>query len=139
MTQTIKLTLPCLPSRALSPNAHIHWREKYDAAKMLMWEMVAAMSQQSIWTLADRHASTRLETRGFPWEKVKVKLTFYVPDSRRRDVANYTQMSQPIFNALQGRVIKDDKDIISIEAEFIKDKTRSPMTVMVISQVAEGE
>ena len=132
---TLTITLPILPPRELSSNARAYRYAKSEAQRELKTHVIAALSQQSVWPYAAEIDETMyVGYPAFPWAKVKVKLTFYVPDARRRDKDNYIASMKAGLDALQGRVIKDDRDIVGIEAEFIKDKA-NPRTVMEIEEV----
>ena len=76
----IEVTLPW-PDKRLSPNARVHWRKRYEAAREAQ-------------TIAKVIARNKL-IRWFPPEELQARYEFCPPDKRRRDQDNFLSMMKP--------------------------------------------
>ncbi len=122
-----------LPPAECSPNARIHWSERYQAAEIyqgaVFYECVDA-----------RNRLERLPWRpGFPsFQKPRVNLTFVFPNYRKRDEDNLRARFKPGLDAIvQARLVEDDSiDILDLGKITVEvDKERAPLTIIDIEEM----
>lgn len=123
----MKIEVPILPPAELSPNARVHWAERYRAAQSFLeavyYSCVQAMNQ------AGREK--------WPYCKARVSLTFVFPRGRRRDKDNLVAMFKPGLDALVkvGLLTDDDSKHLTIgEVKVEVDKERAPLTIIELEE-----
>ena len=84
------------PSKALSPNARVHWSVKSKATKSLR-RVAHVLTLEAGW-------------RGVDWEgDVHLWIDYYPPDRRARDQDNMIAASKAIFDGLADALSVNDK------------------------------
>ena len=88
------------PPASLSPNARVHWAEKYRATK--------AYKEECGWTLVALKSSNAIPKLPLP-PPVKATVTLTFARSRRRDLDNYVAALKPLWDAMvETRWLVDD-------------------------------
>ena len=106
--------VPALPSVALSPNARVHWRQRYEA-------MVADKNQSYA---AFLEAYPRLAK---PLAKADVEVTVIRKRNTRTDLDNWAARMKGFFDGLVdvGLLADDNTSVIkSLTYQFLVDKER---------------
>jgi len=98
----IRFEVPDLPPRELSPNARVHWAKKYEAAQGFRVLVAAQLAQCALLKL----------------RRARVKLTFVVPDRRRRDLDNLLTGCKPLLDELVYRGVLEDDDWTKLALEM---------------------
>ena len=122
----IRIEVPALPGRELSPNARVHWRVRNKAKVAYQFEIAAVLS----------------ECKDLPagLTKVWINLTFIFPTKRMRDADNLVSSFKGGLDLLVSRGILVDDNIENVrigEVLAIKDKARAPMTIIEIQEVKD--
>lgn len=86
------------PSKALSPNARIHWRTKADAVKLHRAWAAHAVRE---------HTKPRPE-----WKGAHVTVTFCPPDNRRRDRDNMIASTKAAMDGIADALGIDDSQFV---------------------------
>lgn len=119
----LTVNLPIVPERALSPNARVHWAEKYKAAQRL----------QNAVILLTREAVRKQE-----WiapEKATLQFTVCLTSRRRRDADNIVAMMKPAQDALviAGAIKNDDLEHLEILSPIVIIGRTEHMKITVVS------
>jgi len=92
----VRIEIPFLPDRALSPNARVYWAERYRAAEVL---------KDAAYYLA--------REKGIPpeFKRAIVRITYVVSTNRVRDPDNWLIMAKPAIDGLVAAgVFPDDSE-----------------------------
>lgn len=117
--ETLRLELP-FPPPQLSPNARVNWREKAAVTASYReacgWVGIAERKKAYLWA-------------GFDGP-VRARVTFVVPNRRKRDTDNLLAMLKPAWDGLvdAGALAGDDSTVFSVESAEVVHvwKRRSP-------------
>ncbi len=121
-----------LPPAELSPNARVHWAERYRAAQSFL----EAVYYSCV------HAMNQAGREKWPYCKARVSLTFVFPQGRRRDKDNLVAMFKPGLDSLVkiGLLRDDDSEHLEIGAVNIEvDPTRAPLTIIELDEIKKLE
>lgn len=112
------------PSKALSPNARVHWAVKSRATKEY---------RETAKLKAKEYPATY---RGFPWPKATVKCEFYFRTKHRRDLDNLIASMKPAFDGLaDAGIVANDSDFIPLPPTVLADKKfAEPFVVITIEK-----
>jgi len=118
----LRIELPGLPPKELSPNARVHWRKKADETKLYRcdtgWRAIFAKDGKD-WLAPDM---------------AKVDVTFVVPDKRRRDKTNLAASFKAALDGLvDAGVIKDDSHDHCDDQYHIRYEKGKSMTIVEVS------
>ena len=120
----IKIEIPMLPPHGLSPNARLHWAERFKAAQEFRTATAMGVMGCGGW---------------HPMERATIQATFVVTTQRRRDPDNWLAMLKPALDFLVDTGILIDDDWAHVELlspRFVVDKVRAPMTVLEIDDIS---
>lgn len=123
---TIQVTQ--LPPEELSPNARVHWAEKYQAAQRFLEAVYYSCLEQVNEAGRER----------WPYGKARVNLTFIFPRAHRRDRDNLLGMFKPGLDALVkvGLLVDDDSRHLEIgEVNIEVDRGRAPLTIIDLEEM----
>jgi crossover junction endodeoxyribonuclease RusA len=123
----MRIEVPMLPPKELSPNARVHWAVK-DRARAELHRAVYYCCMEA------RHKFNSL-----PIRKAKLDLTFVFAQKRKRDIDNLRASFKAGQDALvnAGLIVDDSSEFLELGAINIEiDKTRSPLTII---ELEEGE
>jgi crossover junction endodeoxyribonuclease RusA len=83
----------------------------------------------------------RGQARGIPrLGKVKIKVVYYAPDNRRRDVSNlFPSCKAAIDGIVDAGVLKDDNDKFVVALEIVRGEYNIPKGQLVIEIIEVGE
>jgi len=102
----LRIEIPGLPPRELSPNARVHWAVKAKAAR--------EYGSQVFYAAVDaRNRSEPAKWKNL--DRAKVRVWFYVPPRRRRDLDNLIASFKPGLDALVRCGILVDDSIGHVE------------------------
>lgn len=123
MTRVLRLDLPCLPPAEYGANRSrgAAWERQYRVAhgKRGAGDQIVALVLEQGW-------------QGPPMGRAEVRLTFYLPDRRRRDGLGLLERLKPWVDGLvEAQVIKDDDlGTIGFPVPHWEYRPRSPGTVI---------
>jgi len=120
------INIPQLPPAEYSPNARVHWAQRYKVGKAykkaVYYEAVDARNK------ADWKAL----------EYAELELEFIVAEERIRDADNWIARQKPGTDALvdAGIILYDDLRHLTCKGiKFTVDKERAPMSVITVKEV----
>lgn len=128
--RSLKLELPCLPPVEYSANQsrgaawQRQWRIAHDARRGAVDEIVALVREQG-W-------------QGPPMDLAEIRVTFYLPDRRKRDGLGLLERLKPWIDGLvtSGIIQDDDLNTIGFLSHAWEYRPRQPGTVIMVSEVA---
>ena len=113
-----------LPSRALSPNARVHWAVKSRAVK--------SARSASAWAAKVALHANRHIAHLFPARSASVEYVFHWPDRRRRDDDNAVASCKSYRDGLvDGGLLVDDCGVTLLPARFEVDPERPRLEIRV--------
>lgn len=120
----LRIEIPALPSKALSPNARGSFWARYREGRRL---------KELVYLLA------RKEMKGFgrPMQHASLKLTYIFAQRRRRDPDNFLAMGKYIADGLvQAGVIEDDsaEHLTILPVRLKVDRKRAPLTIVEVKE-----
>jgi hypothetical protein len=131
----MRIEVPLLPGKELSPNARVLWPDRHQAARIY--------GDAVFYSCVDvRNRLERLPWRlGFPpFRRPRLDLTFVFPEHRERDEDNLRSQFKPGQDAIvRAGLIEGDstEQIILGKISIEVDKERAPLTIIEL-QEAEG-
>jgi len=124
---SITIEVPFLPPEEHSPNARVHWSQRYRSGKVY---------QDAVYYCAvdARNRAILLE----PFPKASLMLTLIFPQKRRRDADNFLAAFKPGLDALKmaGLIVDDNTEhLIVIAINIWVDRARAPATIIQLRRV----
>ncbi len=117
----MRIVLPYLPPKELSPNARLHWSKKQQAKHKMQDDVLALVKEQG-WS-------------GPALERAVVKFSWGMPDKRRRDLDNCLSSCKAALDAIvaAGVIVDDSWQNIKIEIEGF-ESPKKPMTIIEVRE-----
>lgn len=127
--RSVEITLS-LPPKALSPNARVHWAEKY--------KITRAYRQQAAY-LTRIVIGKVFDWKPPQWKHATAKMTFYFKDPwRRRDPDNLgASMKAGVDGIVDAGLLKDDSGLRHEPVEI--DKAGDKMNPRVVIEIVRGD
>ena len=118
--KTLKIVIPELPP-SLNELLRMHYRGRMLERDKWVW-------------LVAGHTSRQAE----PFQRARVKITYYFPDKRRRDPDNYAGGAKNIMDAIVARGLLADDSFQYVELTVAGEVDREhPRTEIEITEIAE--
>jgi len=116
--RTLKITIPEIPP-TLNVLLRMHYRER--------------MEERDKWMLLIRKYTDR---QAEPFQRARVKITYYFPDRKRRDPDNYAGAAKNIMDALVARGLIPDDSFRHVELVIAGEVDRiNPRTEIMLEGV----
>jgi len=130
----MRIEVAQLPPASSSPNARVHWSQRYSDAKAyksaVFYECVDARNKEMIRV-----------GQWVPFSRPRLDLTFVFPQKRVRDEDNMRTMFKPGQDALvaAGLIVDDNADRLIMGSINIKvDPDRVPLTIIELEEQDRG-
>lgn len=112
-----------LPPRELNPNARIHWARKARAVKAYRH-------------IAWAHARNAKRPRSHRWERADVRVTFLLPDARRRDPDNLMAAMKAAWDGFVDACLLADDCGLILHPPVLAIDRKHPRVVVDITEAA---
>ncbi len=126
----MRIEVSQLPPASSSPNARVHWSERYQDAEIykgaVFYQCVDARNRQMV-----------QEGKWVPFSRPRLDLTFVFAQERIRDEDNLRSQFKPGQDAIvaAGLIIDDNsKRLIMGNINIIVDAARAPLTIIELAE-----